>query len=774
MMAKRTKRAESRCRYYIREEASKRGWDLRHVAKGGDILEEQEIQDVFSDIGLGKDRPDFLFCVASNPTFVVEAKNEIGKIGDAITEAISYAEQINATGKYKIPVAVGAAGEQDSGFQVVICYLHNGNWIPLTANGFELTNFPTLKEIELAIQANDGSTTVTIPSQAEFIDAAIELSQILRTAKVEAPLRPKVIGAVVTAMYQGEIAIHPTDLLKSVNTLCETTIRSVQNLDEAIKEKLIDALRLSGADFNRLSSYIGRVINVLKRLNVRSVIHTDADFLGMFYEAFLRYGYDNNSLGIVFTPRHITRMCADLVGVAVRDRVIDIACGTGGFLVSAFDQMIKQAAGNAAKDKVKKSIYGFDTNPTVWALGMLNMFFRGDGKSHIVNADCFDETTFQAVVGQFSRAFLNPPFSQVDEPERKFIDRAMETLEPGGLLAVVVLAGIFADDEHKVWREQFLKRHRLLAVISLPEDLFYPTSAPTSIMIVQAHTPLSTNDEVFLARVWNDGYQKLKGKRIACEGNQIPEIIEKYHQFTSGKSFVSSLAITIAGKRLLNGAEWSAQEWLPQPPISNKELNDLQEQVIRNIFQAVSIMPELSNVVLENFCEAWADLPELPIGSAGVITDYFDILNAKSFGERHYAEGEYPYISSGDLNNSIIRLVRGDSNEVFWDGGITVTAFGLACVQPYPFFARGNGGSSVRVLYPKCNMSLRELVWFAAQINSQRWRFFYGRMSIKSRLARLKVNAPPTRLPDSNATLHERTVKFRKQLEELSQLEPIY
>lgn len=767
-MAQKSKRAESRCRYYVRDEAERRGWDLRHISKGGNVLEEQEIQNVFPDIGLGKDRPDFLFCLANEPFLVVETKNSALKIDNAIGEAIEYANEINATGKYKIRIAVGAAGEEDSGFQIVVRYFHKNKWIPLKSNGFELTNFPTQKEVELALQANDGSTTVTIPSPADFIDAAIELSQVLRTAKVEAPLRPKVIGAVVTAMYQGEISTNPTDSLKSVNSLSETAIRIVKNIDENIKDKLIDALHLSGADFNRLSPYIGRVINILNRLNVRSVIHTDADFLGMFYEAFLRYGYDNNSLGIVFTPRHITRMCADLVGVEVRDRVIDIACGTGGFLVSAFDEMLRKATSSQAKDKVKKSIYGFDTNPTVWALGMLNMFFRGDGKSHILNADCFDESAFKKVKGQFSRAFLNPPFSQKDEPERKFVDRAMETLEPDGLLAVVVLAGIFADDEHAAWREQFLKKHKLLAVISLPEDLFYPTAAPTSIMIAKAHTPLLPSDDVFLARVWNDGYEKLKGKRVACEGNQIPEVIDNYHRCMEGKDFSSPIAIKIKGSMLLNGSEWSPQEWLPQPPVSKKDIDSSQEQVARNIFQAVSVMPEFSNVFLENFTEVWSNLPNLPVGSEGTVTDYFNILNAKSFGERHYAEGEFPYISSGDLNNSIIRLVSGDKNEIFWNGGITVTAFGLACVQPSPFFARGNGGSSVRVLEPKYNMSLRELVWFASQINLQRWRFFYGRMSIKSRLARLKIKAPNKRLPDTGESLRNRAIKFKEQFEKLS------
>ena len=769
-MSKKNKRAESHCRYYVREEAERRGWNLRHLAKGGNVLEEQEVQNVFPDIGLDKDRPDFLFCLTGNPSFVVETKNDSSKIEEAINEAIGYAEQINATGKYKILIAVGAAGEQDSGFQIVTRYRINNNWIPLTSNGFELTTFPSQKEIEIALESDNGATTVSIPSPAEFIDAAIELSHVLRTAKVEAPLRPKVIGAVVLAMYQGEISIDSKNALGSVNKLIDLAIQKAVDLDQESQTRLIDALLLSAADFNRLSPFIGRVVNILNRLNVRSVIHTDVDFLGMFYEAFLRYGYDNNSLGIVFTPRHITRMCIDLVTVEVRDRVINIACGTGGFLVAAFDQMLRQATSSAAKDKVKRSIYGFDTNPTVWVLGMLNMFFRGDGKSHILNADCFDDQIFENVREKCTRAFLNPPFSQTEEPERRFIDRAMEALEPEGILAVVVLAGIIADDEHSAWRERFLKRHKLLAVISLPEDLFYPTSAPTSIMLAKAHTPMTANDKVFLARVWNDGYEKLKGKRIECRGNQIPEVVASYQAFLRGEKFKSNIGTCISGKNLANGVEWSPQEWLSQPPISQQEITFLQEQVVRNIFQAVGVMPDLANVFLGKFCSEWSGLPNLHRGTEGIITDYFQILNGRSAGEKHYAEGEFPCISSGDLNNSIIRLVHGDTAESFPTGGITVTAFGLACVQPYPFFARGNGGSAIRVLVPKFNMSARELVWFAAQINSQRWRFFYGRMSIKSRLSRLKVSAPVKRLPDTGDSLRERALQFKSQLESLSQL----
>ncbi len=770
-MARRSTRAESRCRYYVREEATRRGWNMKHIAKGGEALEEQEIEAYFPDIGLHGERPDFLFCLSGNPLIVVEAKNTAGKLENAIVEAIEYANKINLTGKYFIPIAIGAAGEEDKGFQLAVWYLRETTWVPLTAHGYELTTFPTKKEVELAIDADDGSTSVSVPSAADFIDAAIEISRVLRTAKVEAPLRPKVIGSVVLAMYEGDVSTDPVGALLSVNTLIESAISKMQNIDASIKETLLDALHLSGADFNRLAPFIGRVTSLLKRLNIRSVIHTDADFLGMFYEAFLRYGYDNNTLGIVFTPRHITRMCVELTGVEIRDRVIDIACGTGGFLVSAFDTMRSKAIGDAVLEKVKDSFAGFDTNPTVWALAMLNMFFRGDGKSHILNGDCFNDAIFTNIRGRFTRVYLNPPFSQEDEPERRFIDRAMETLEPEGILAAVVKAGIFADDEHRLWRQQFLKKHTLLAVISLPEDIFYPTAAPTSIIIVKAHIPLAKKYAVFLGRVWNDGYEKLKGRRVERGANQIPEIVDAYHTFVAGGDATSAFATTVKGLQLEQGEEWSPQEWLPQPVlITEEELDDLQNVAIRSIFQAISTLPDLAARVLEDFGSAWVSLPSLPINKEGVLTDFFEVLNGKSIGEKNYTEGEYPYISSGDVTNSIIRLVNPESQEIFVNGGLTITAFGLANVQPWAFVARGNGGSSVRVLTPKYNMSVRELLWFVAQINAQRWRFFYARMAIKGRLSRLHVKSPLIRMPDTGQSIAARASIYKRTLDTLSQM----
>lgn len=762
------KRAESRTRYFVRTQSNKRGWNAKHLAKGGDFLEEQEIINHFPDIGLGLTKPDFLICLAGEPVVIVEAKNNIKKIDEATTQAIKYAENINEAKKYAIKIVVGVAGEEDNGYLIEVKFLAKNNWIPLKSNGYQLTSIPSPKEVELALEANNATTTVSVPNSAEFIDAALELSTILRLAKIEAPLRPKVIGAIVLAMYEGIIDTSEHKQLQSINALIETSINKSLNISELKKGRLKAALSLTGNDYDRLNNKIRRIITILRRLNIRAVLHTDTDFLGLFYEAFLRYGYDNNALGIVFTPRHITRFCVELIGVGPSDRVIDIASGTGGFLVAAFDKMMVQAKGAKAIEKIKHSLYGFDTNPTVWALATLNMFFRGDGKSHIENGDCFDEENQKSVEGKFTRAFLNPPFSQAGEPERDFIDVALNCLEPGGLLAVVVKAGIFADNENKLWRKKIMRNHTVLGLISLPEDLFYPTAAPSSILIAQAHIPQDLQNKVYMARIWNDGFEKLKGRRIACKGAQLNEVSTTFHKFLNNELFSSTIATVITAKNIANGAELSPQQWLPQSLLSESEYELQEQQLILSIFQAISFMPQLADEVLSNFIESWSALPPLPLDKKAAVNYFFKVVNGKSSGEKNYNEGNCPYISSGDSKNSIVRLVDEDSQQIFSNGGITVTAFGQAYIQPWQFMARGNGGSAVRVLIPKFKMSLNELIWFCIQINIQKWRFFYGRMAIKSRLERLEIQSPAINIFDTKQSIKARILKFKKSLFELS------
>lgn len=762
------KRAESRARYFTRRVAQEKGWNLKHPQKGGDCLEEQEVSDYFPNIGLGLERPDFLFCLNGEPAVVIETKNDFRKYNEAIGQAIRYCERITATGLYSVKIAIGVAGEDEHGFIVIVKYLKDGVWKELTSKGNVLTAIISKQECIDALAADDGTTELAIPSSAEFIDAAVEVSNILRTAKIETTLRPKVVGAITTALYHGEINIGTTDILGDINRMASEAINTSDHFSEDKKKQLIEAILLGFNDFNRLEPYAFRIISILKRLNVKAVLQSDADFLGMFYEAFLRYGADNNAMGIVFTPRHITRFCVNMLGVEIGQKVIDITCGTGGFLVSAFDALKQECLTPQSRELIRESIYGFDTNPTVWALSCLNMFFRGDGKSHIEPVSSLDASAKASVKGRFNRAFLNPPFHQDGEPERDFIDASMQALMQGGLFAGVIYAGVFADEENSSWRAEFMRNHTILGMISLPDELFYPNaSAITTIMIARAHVPQPKDSKVFIGRISNDGFEKLKGKRVECKGNQIPKILDAFKRFMNGEEPCNECCVCTSADLLRNGAEYSPQQYMPQASLSDDFIKHLNNDTLMSLFRAVTSYPDITDSLDNDFAET-DKKKEVPLHKKGFLSDYFDVKTGKSSGVKGYLEGVVPYVSSGDDTNGVVGLVAQNDLELC-DGCITVSAFGTAYLQPWRYMARGNGGSSVRVLIPKYKMTVRELFWFIAQINSQKWRFTYARQAIKKRLEKLEVNTPPTRLNEP-LDLVSRIYDFKMRLSELSVL----
>ena len=451
-MAVNDKRAEARTRYYTRSEALRLGWDVRHPTEGGSFLEEQEIVNYFPKLAavLGQQRPDFASLINRKLSMVIECKSHWQDIETAVKEAMEYADIINSVKGIKARIAVGIAGTPDKRLHVQCLFRTDAGWTDLVSHGYPLTQLPSPAEAALAIQNGDGTTDVQLPDEREFFSAAINISRILRLAKIEEAIRPKVIGAVVLALYHGDFSMSPDVVIENINTNVRAAVAKFSDVPRDRRDFLGQTLALS-VEAHGLRPRIEEIIHQLERLNVRSIMRSGVDFLGQFYETFLRYGQDAKKLGIVFTPRHITRMCADLVSVELGHTIYDPACGTGGFLVAAFDKMIAQATTKTSKGRVRKSLYGFDTNPTVWSLAVLNMFFRGDGKSNIVHRNCFDSKNGN--LEQFDRALLNPPFSQEGEPETDFVDHALKSVKPGGRVAVVVKTSVLVDPSLKLWRK---------------------------------------------------------------------------------------------------------------------------------------------------------------------------------------------------------------------------------------------------------------------------------------------------------------------------------
>jgi type I restriction enzyme M protein len=188
---------------------------------------------------------------------------------------------------------------------------------------------------------------------------------------------------------------------------------------------------------------------------------------------------------------------------------------------------------------------------------------------------------------------------------------------------------------------------------------------------------------------------------------------------------------------------------------------------VRQISLGVVNYPEVTDELIENYEELLASgetegRPE----SRARLVEWFQVSNGRSTGAKNYPGGAIPYVSSGDAFNSIVDFVEPLDREVYDTPCVSVTAFGQAYIQPWRFCARGNGGSAVRILKPKFAMTLSELMWFVGQVNSQRWRFHYGRMATTDRLKGLIVNPPPADLPAVSGLVNRLRV-FRSNLNQL-------
>lgn len=122
------------------------------------------------------------------------------------------------------------------------------------------------------------------------------------------------------------------------------------------------------------------------------------------------------------------------------------------------------------------------------------------------------------------------------------------------------------------------------------------------------------------------------------------------------------------------------------------------------------------------------------------IKDLFNIENAKSKGFEHYEEGEIPFVTNGDYDNSIVGFVKPlEKDQVFDKPSICLSSFCEATIQTPPFIPRGNGGSGLVVLVPKKEMTEEELYFYTAQINMMKWKFSFSRMLIGRRIKNLEM-----------------------------------
>lgn len=498
-----------------------------------------------------------------------------------------------------------------------------------------------------------------------------------------------------------------------------------------------------------------------------------ADVLGKFYEVFLRYGNGAKEIGIVLTPRHVTRFAVDAIGVSPTDVVFDPACGTGGFLVAAFDHV--RTKSNATQlDRFKRhSLFGIEQESYVAALAIVNMIFRGDGKNNIIEANCFSKFLRRTVVegvptGQYStkepdksdeavtRVFMNPPFALNKGHEWKFVESAMKSMQDNGVLFVIVPMSVVTEGGVTgAWRTPLLNTHTLMAVISFPEELFYPVHNQTVAVILKKGVPHPKGQKVFWGRIVNDGFRKSKGRRLptkAGAANDLETIRPKLSAFlrdgpegtANVPEFMCAAELDFSDPIL----EFAPEAYLnSRVPSADELMSRLSTQIRDNIAALVDmdLRSKTPTSILDAAKGSTATptpftIKKMPKFRSFRIDDLFDLRPGDYHSLSDEDPGDIPVASCGDGGNGISGMHALPDHHIYRDAlTIAFNASPLTTkIHPYPFGAKDD----VAVAIPRQPMTPETLIFIQAQLNAERWRFSYYRKCFRAKLGRTTVELP--------------------------------
>lgn len=261
---------------------------------------------------------------------------------------------------------------------------------------------------------------------------------------------------------------------------------------------------------NLIGKFIEWVTDISDSLN--SDEWRGEDVMGIFFNEFNRYKKKSEA-GQVFTPEHITDFMYKILEVNKDDYVLDGTCGSGGFLVKAMANMIREAGGvqtDKATEIKSKQLYGIEFDREIYALACANMLIHKDGKTNLECMDCRYETAANWISKQkITKVLMNPPYENKNGCIQ-IVENVLDHVPPhtmcGFILPEKKLEKVPASITKRI-----MKSHRLKKVIKLPEDLFFGVGVSTSIFVFESGVP--QNDESFFGcYMESDGLEVVKNK----------------------------------------------------------------------------------------------------------------------------------------------------------------------------------------------------------------------------------------------------------------------
>jgi len=310
------------------------------------------------------------------------------------------------------------------------------------------------------------------------------------------------------------------------------------------------------------------IYSIVEKLQGISLSRTDLDAKGKAFEKFLDRVF-KGSMGQYFTPRTIVEFMVNLLEPSRYNKVIDPACGSGGFLLYAMDYVRKdvenryseQDARDIWRDFALKKIFGIEINSQISRVAMMNMIIHEDGHTNIENNDAledYDKFDRRKAIepNKYNLLLTNPPFgANIKEQEHKylnnfilggkekkrknqkteilFIERCLDLLAEGGRMGIVLPDGVLSNSTLQYVRNYILDKAKILAIVSLPQSAFMPSGAgvKASLLFLEKDgTKQRKSYPIFMSIAEHIGYDAL-GRP---DKNELPEMLRGYKAFSKG------------------------------------------------------------------------------------------------------------------------------------------------------------------------------------------------------------------------------------------------
>ncbi|WP_418184691.1 HsdM family class I SAM-dependent methyltransferase [Aliarcobacter vitoriensis] len=515
----------------------------------------------------------------------------------AVNGALYYATGMIASGKYHEVIAIGIVGDCKETIEIKVYYVYGSG-----EHSYKLLdNITTLDFLEnqktfdefynSAILTEEEKHEILINSQATLQKYAKSLNKLMHNHNITAPQRVLYVSGMLLSMQnvvdkEGKIiqdGLVPDDLKAIQSETKRDGVQIINQIKEFLtfrdiptdkQELMLSSFKEISKDSQRdeptvLDKEVSKFLNKNESSNKQIftfIYHNiflsiDAmaghlDIMGEMYSEFLKYALgDGKEIGIVLTPPYVTKMMATILDVNQNSKVMDLATGSAGFLISAMELMIQDSENlygkktSQANEKIenikKEQLLGVELNAEMFTLAATNMILRGDGSSNIQKGNTFDTPEKLYTDFKANKLLLNPPFSY-KENGMPFIEFGLNKMEKGGLGAIIIQDSAGSGKAVST-NKKILKNHTLKASIKMPVDLFQPMAGvQTSIYIFEAHKPHDFEQTVKFIDFRDDGY-----KRTSRALQEINEPTKRYSDI---------IKIYKAGLNAKIDANWNLKE----------------------------------------------------------------------------------------------------------------------------------------------------------------------------------------------------------------------